>query len=625
MMQAAASDFLGRLGEIARIVHEGKDSQDVLSRMAYAICFDSPWKSSSIMAVDAPAGKCIEVAHFSRSQTDRVRPTAWNLSTSPTSVVLASGEPVVIEDALTQTAYPEYWADAQVQRYRTVVLLPLRATDRDGRPLVMSLQSHDRLEISPIMLTYLSTCADLAGMAVEKGKTLESRDDAIEKLSSVLMLQRSLVSQALKETSFQTLVQLCHRHLASPFIVGDLVLGRAYCSGFADNRAMDELCNGSGWRAIEGFFKVTGGETFDKKTVLKLGAGAVTLDVLSQAIMADGEIIGGIALVVNRETSQEIIEAAEAIWMVLSIALLRNHIHFQANKQSSSEFLSELFEGKLGAFPLQDHPYAHIFKQSHNLVALRSDATAVSLSAVMWSISRLVQTMAQRIVTGIVGQFVVLLVPQNEFDARTMQRFTDQVLAEAERLSAGRCVMLEIPDCAVPADYASAWRRALRLSDWAVSNKRYGRLSLTDTGPFGILSEMLDYTLVSTYCRTVLDGIRQHDATQSAPLLPTLQALVRHGGRPQPVADELNVHISTVRYRIDKIREAFGIDVRDAETRFRVEMALRLTMLLPEIEDQAADTCAPGFRPGARRRDPESVSSRSVIASASDNAAKTKS
>src|SRR5690606_1616422 len=104
-------------------------------------------------------------------------------------------------------------------------------------------------------------------------------------------------------------------------------------------------------------------------------------------------------------------------------------------------------------------------------------------SAIMWPISRRVQAMAQRIVTGIVGQFIVLLVPQNEFDAKTMRHFTDHLLSEAERLSGGRSVMLEIPDCAAPADYASAWRRALRLINWAVSNKRYGRLLLADAGP----------------------------------------------------------------------------------------------------------------------------------------------
>jgi DNA-binding PucR family transcriptional regulator len=190
--------------------------------------------------------------------------------------------------------------------------------------------------------------------------------------------------------------------------------------------------------------------------------------------------------------------------------------------------------------------------------------------------------MAQRIVSGIVGQFVALLVPQNEFDDHAMHRFTDQLLSEATRLSGGRCVMLEIPDCAAPADYASAWRRALRLIDWAASNKRYGRLSLADAGPFGILSEMLDYALVDGYCRAVLSNVRQHDKTQAAVLMPTLQSLVQHGGRPQPVADELNVHISTIRYRMQKLRDSFDIDVRDAEARFRIEMALRLSRLLPE-------------------------------------------
>jgi hypothetical protein len=49
--------------------------------------------------------------------------------------------------------------------------------------------------------------------------------------------------------------------------------------------------------------------------------------VLSQPIVVDGEVIGGIAPAANAEASQEIIETVEAIWAVLNVLLL---IFFEA-------------------------------------------------------------------------------------------------------------------------------------------------------------------------------------------------------------------------------------------------------------------------------------------------------
>lgn len=57
----------------------------------------------------------------------------------------------------------------------------------------------------------------------------------------------------------------------------------------------------------------------------------------------------------------------------------------------------------------------------------------------------------------------------------------------------------------------------------------------------------------------------------------TARAYVRHHGNAVAMAAELQVHPQTARYRIARLRELFGDDLEDPDTRFELELALRAT------------------------------------------------
>jgi hypothetical protein len=61
----------------------------------------------------------------------------------------------------------------------------------------------------------------------------------------------------------------------------------------------------------------------------------------------------------------------------------------------------------------------------------------------------------------------------------------------------------------------------------------------------------------------------------AARLQQTLLAWLRGQGNVALVADELNVHPQTVRYRLARLRERFGADLDDPDARFELELALR--------------------------------------------------
>ena len=58
-------------------------------------------------------------------------------------------------------------------------------------------------------------------------------------------------------------------------------------------------------------------------------------------------------------------------------------------------------------------------------------------------------------------------------------------------------------------------------------------------------------------------------------LLETLAAWLDHQGNVPQVAEALQVHPQTVRYRLGQLRELFGEALEDPEARFELALAVR--------------------------------------------------
>jgi PucR-like helix-turn-helix protein len=69
-----------------------------------------------------------------------------------------------------------------------------------------------------------------------------------------------------------------------------------------------------------------------------------------------------------------------------------------------------------------------------------------------------------------------------------------------------------------------------------------------------------------------LDGLTERAGER---MRETALAYVRHHGNAVAMAAELHVHPQTARYRIARLRELFGDDLDDPDTRFELELALR--------------------------------------------------
>jgi len=62
-------------------------------------------------------------------------------------------------------------------------------------------------------------------------------------------------------------------------------------------------------------------------------------------------------------------------------------------------------------------------------------------------------------------------------------------------------------------------------------------------------------------------------------LIHTLDAYLTHGGDARKTAETLHLHRSTLYYRLEKITEAIGGDLRDGEARFELMLGIRLASI----------------------------------------------
>jgi DNA-binding PucR family transcriptional regulator len=60
----------------------------------------------------------------------------------------------------------------------------------------------------------------------------------------------------------------------------------------------------------------------------------------------------------------------------------------------------------------------------------------------------------------------------------------------------------------------------------------------------------------------------------------TLDAFLASDRHLERMATALHIHVNTVRYRLGKIQDDLGVDLRDVDTRFLLELALRVQGVL---------------------------------------------
>ena len=108
---------------------------------------------------------------------------------------------------------------------------------------------------------------------------------------------------------------------------------------------------------------------------------------------------------------------------------------------------------------------------------------------------------------------------------------------------------------------------------------RNGLIADSDFGPFALLLSALDGNALPSFVQKTVGAIKAYDERHETALLDTASKFIDCSCRYKPAAKALSIHVSTLRYRISRLKELFSIDLDDAENRLALALAIRLEQI----------------------------------------------
>ena len=177
------------------------------------------------------------------------------------------------------------------------------------------------------------------------------------------------------------------------------------------------------------------------------------------------------------------------------------------------------------------------------------------------------------------------------------EKLRQMILSE---LTGGQCHIGVGSACARPALLPQSLHEAglaLRLQKTLLPGS--GACEYPKLGVFRMLAAIPDLTDVNGFVREWIGSLLDYDARKGAELVHTLTQYLEHGGNYDATAAKLSVHKSTLKYRLQRIRDLTGLELNDPDVHFNLQLATRAWGTLEAVRGERPQ--AQPQRPGAVR------------------------
>ncbi|MER6270229.1 helix-turn-helix domain-containing protein [Streptomyces sp900105755] len=294
-------------------------------------------------------------------------------------------------------------------------------------------------------------------------------------------------------------------------------------------------------------------------------------DRLITLIRPHGEILGVLALVDARDEADEhtvlmLEHAAASLAPKLTHVRDLAEVELRLHRELTDDLLAGTDETSAYA---RSEAVGHDLRRTHYIVVVQwSNRTADDLFA--RTVSRAASAVGMRSLVTRRSDYVVLIA-----DGRPHTRALYEALARETGTRSGT-IGVSAPCVSVndiPRRYEEA-QRALEVRRHC--RDRYGTSFFDELGLYRILGPGSDYRELETFVQEWLGQLIDYDSRHHATLVETLSRYFDCGGNYDETADSLAIHRSTLRYRLQRIRDISGNDLVNVEDRLNLQVATRV-------------------------------------------------
>lgn len=177
---------------------------------------------------------------------------------------------------------------------------------------------------------------------------------------------------------------------------------------------------------------------------------------------------------------------------------------------------------------------------------------------------------------------IVVLVPQPVGDDGTHgDQLAAQIRSTVADADLGVTVSVAIGRrCVKPDDFKPAYREAQQALDLMVRfGKREQVVNYDRLGVYRLLAQIDDRSGLEAFAGRMLEPIVAYDRARGTPLLKTLEVYLQRHGNLRQSARDLHIHLNTLHYRLQRIGALIDADLKDADVRLDLLLALRVRAL----------------------------------------------
>ncbi len=252
---------------------------------------------------------------------------------------------------------------------------------------------------------------------------------------------------------------------------------------------------------------------------------------------------------------------------ILAMELARLHSLAETELRLRQDFLDDLVTGlDLDSALRRAQALKYDIERPHRVVVIQCDA--VEGEMLLHAARRAVHGQRLGSLLGLRGGRVVVLASRDADWGAVRDAVRKELGNACCRIGVGsQCDAIE--------DFPRSFREAglvLRLQERIGDSDT--SMAYDNLGVFRLFASIDDVTKVQSFVQEWLGPLMDYDDGRDAELVATLSAYLEHGNYDATSA-ALFIHRSTLKYRLQRIREIADIDLNDPDTRFNLQLATR--------------------------------------------------
>ena len=295
-----------------------------------------------------------------------------------------------------------------------------------------------------------------------------------------------------------------------------------------------------------------------------------------------GVIVGVIALIdPDATTSDEDRITLEHGATVLALELEREQSLAEMELRLRRDLVEELLLGTDEDSALaRARALGYDLERPHRVVVVRGNRDPGGPGQLIHAVRRAARSMGIGSLMVARGGEVVLLADGDE----SWQAFAAAVDVESHELG---CRVGVGEPCDSPAEVPRSYRQARLAMRVAVASSATPDVAVfADLGVYRVLAGLEETGEVDTFVGRWLGDLLAYDADRGGALVHTLSRYLECGGSYDGTAAALNVHRSTVKYRLKRIADVSGLNVTDPDTAFNLQLATRARETMAALNDE---------------------------------------